>query len=344
MKVHVAFFVNKASRSANRNLEGKASKALKAVLRKGSVESKEFNTFLLISGRDDHLDDFSEEMIEQIERGQIHRRVQKYYRNYESKTRKILKNSQELHEISRIVENFIREVHPSLVREFRVGIQRIIHDLPGILRQISSKSYIALWESEGEKKRYRVFLSSLDFPIISGAASAHPWDFRENFDKFLITNFFVTFLKPTLSRLQSMDGILRSLRTVMDTIAVRSGDARIQEKFVLFLRILAAKLSSLQELDSIFLRIFNLFDIPRLILSQYEFQSDFQDLNSVLTSIGEDVRSGIELATKVGEDIHSCQAFIRGYLEETMKGLVPINSHEEFRKNLRQFVEASASL
>ena len=73
-------------------------------------------------------------------------------------------------------------------------------------------------------------------------------------DKIEFLNFFSTFLDPTLNRLKDMNGVLGRLKLGLEGTHFKSSEKETQNKLEMFLRILSAKLSSLQGIDKTILR------------------------------------------------------------------------------------------
>lgn len=344
VKVYTGALIDKPLRSINRNLQKKVTSDLKKYLkiRSDAVTSQELNTFLLASGRNGK-GGFNPQMIDKIEKGAIQKRFTQYYNQNESRFRNYMKNNQELYETAQIVKDFIREIDSSLPKKFDQQLKKINADLPSIFCQVSMKSFITLWDIE-EEQEFRFNLSGFDFPIFSGKITETPIDVGSLVDKLLIVNFFQTFLKSTLFRLDEMNHVLEQLEQEIEKQHYKINDENLQSKFVLFLRILVAKLSALQELENLILRIFNLFDIPYMILTQYNFKSDFSDLNTEIARICEDIKVGKDKLSQVGKRIDRCQLCLRDYLDDGVNGVITANSTQVFKNALKPLAELSIDL
>ena len=73
-------------------------------------------------------------------------------------------------------------------------------------------------------------------------------DLEAMVDKIEILNFFSTFMDPTLKRLEDMNGVLERLKSGLEGTHFKSSENETQNKLEMFLRILSAKLSALQNL------------------------------------------------------------------------------------------------
>jgi putative ABC transport system ATP-binding protein len=124
----------------------------------------------------------------------------------------------------------------------------------------------------------------------------------------------------------------------------KTTDERLQTKFELFLRILIAKLSALQELENLLRRIFNLFEIPRMSLMHYNLKSDYLDLNTTLSRISEDIKIGNSKLHEVGELIQRCQLCIRDYLDVGINNIETIDSIKDFQQALNPISTLSVDL
>ncbi|MFX0170684.1 MAG: ATP-binding cassette domain-containing protein [Candidatus Hodarchaeota archaeon] len=344
VKVYTGALIDKPLRSINRELRKKVSKDLRKSLkiRSGAVTSQELNTFLLASGRNGK-SGFNQHLIDKIEKGTIRKRFTEYYNKNETRFRNYMKNNQELYETAQIVKDFIREIDSSLPKKFDQQLKKINSDLPNTFCQVSMKSFIALWDIE-EEQEFRFNLSGFDFPIFSGKTTETPIDVGNLVDKLLIVNFFETFLKSTLLRLDAMNHVLEQLEQEIEKQHYRINDEKLQSKLELFLRILVAKLSALQELENLIIRIFNLFDIPYMILTQYHFKSDFSDLNTEIARICEEIKEGKDKLHEVGRRIDRCQLCLRDYLDDGVNGIITANSTQIFKEALKPLAELSIDL
>jgi putative ABC transport system ATP-binding protein len=141
-----------------------------------------------------------------------------------------------------------------------------------------------------------------------------------------------------------MNHVLEQLEQEIDKQHYRINDEKLQSKLELFLRILVAKLSALQELENLIIRIFNLFDIPYMILTQYHFKSDFSDLNTEIARICEDIKVGKDKLHEVGTRIDRCQLCLRDYLDDGVNGIITANSAQIFKEALKPLAELSIDL
>jgi putative ABC transport system ATP-binding protein len=345
VKVYSAGLINKPLRQTNRELRKQITSDLKKYLHipSSDVASQELNTFILVMGKKNGKYEFDSELIDKIEKGSIPKRFLKYYREDESRFRNYLKKNQELRETAQIIKNFIKKIDPSLPKRLDKQLKKINTDLPRTFCELSTKSFITLWEIE-EKQEYRFYFSGFDFPVFSGSTSEISMDVEDLLDEFIIANFFVTFLKPTLLRLEVMERVLSQLEREVEKQHYRTNNQDLQAKFELFLRILLAKLSALQELDNLIYRIFNLFEIPRVRLMQYNIKSDFQDFNTTLARISEEIQSGKSKLQEVSSMIQRCQLCIRDYLDEGFTRVKIAESDNEFKEGLRPLAELSVEI
>ncbi|MHA2305429.1 MAG: ATP-binding cassette domain-containing protein, partial [Candidatus Hodarchaeales archaeon] len=345
VKVYTGALIDKPLRSINSNLQISIASDLKKYLkiRSDAVASQELNTFILASGQKNGTGEFDSQLIEKIEKGKIQKRFTQYYNKNEKRFRNYMKNNQELRETAQIVKDFIREIDSALPNKFETQLNKINSDLPKTFCQISSKSLITLWDIE-EKQEFRFNLSAFDFPIFSGKTTESPIDVGSLVDKLLIVNFFATFLKSTLIRLDEMNFVLEKLEQEIENKHFKINNEKLQLKFELFLRILVAKLSALQELEELILRIFNLFDIPYMLLTQYSFKSDFSDLNTEIARICEDISQGKNKLHEVSQKIQRCQLCLRDYLDDGVNGITTTSSPQIFKRALKPLAELSIDL
>ncbi|MHA2052370.1 MAG: ABC transporter ATP-binding protein [Candidatus Hodarchaeales archaeon] len=344
MKVYTAALIDKPLRSTNSDLRKNVASDLKKYLkvRGTAIATQELNTFLLVAGEKNG-GPFDPSLIDKIEKGILTKRFRKYYNTNESRFRKYMKNNRELNETAQIVKNFIKEIDSNLPRSLDKELRRINSELPTTFCEVSSKSFVTLWQID-ENQTYRFFLSGFDFPVFTGETPGNAINVSSLVDKLIIVNFFVTFMKPTLQRLDEMNTILEQLKAELDKQHYRIAKPKLQSKLELFLRILVAKLSALQELESLIKRIFNLFDIPRMMLAQYHFKSDFLDFNTALNRIDEDIKTGRVKLHEVGNKIQECQLCLRDYLDDGLNGVTELNSSKDFKKAFKTLANLSVNL
>jgi hypothetical protein len=80
-------------------------------------------------------------------------------------------------------------------------------------------------------------------------------DLEAMVDKIEFLNFFSTFLDPTLKRLTDINEVLERLKLGLEGTHFKSTEKETQNKLEMFLRILSAKLSALQNSDKTILSI-----------------------------------------------------------------------------------------
>ena len=162
-------------------------------------------------------------------------------------------------------------------------------------------------------------------------------------DKIAFLNFFITFLKPTLFRLREISKLLETLRLGLSGAHYKSGDSGIQTKLEMFLRILSAKLSSLQNMDKTTSSIFELFTEP-----ENSFRRDFIKIASELqTEVGQvsgQIDQGNELLIDVQGKLEECLTSLKDYLDETKSEVKIVNSKDEFKLDLLTTAELSSDL
>ncbi len=345
MKVYSASLIDKSLRADNAILRKKLTKDYRKTLRipKSAVNSDELNAFVILSGELNGKGMIDQKLIDKIEQGRLYTRLKKYYHSNESKLQRSLKKKQELRETSQIVKNFIKEIDPNLTKVFDTQLKQISTDLPIKYCEIYVKSYVTLWDFV-ESQEYRFFLSGFDFPVFSGTTIENHMNISELVDKILIVNFFASFLKPTLIRLREMDSVLDRLILGLTGTHYKSTNPKLQAKLNMFFRILAAKLSALQDVDRLISRIFDLFEVPRVLLNQYNFKSDFMDFNSALADIATEIDTGKALLNEVRIKLQKCQMSLRDYLDERINGIKTTDSIEEFQHGLLPFAELSINL
>jgi putative ABC transport system ATP-binding protein len=343
MKVYAAGLIDKSLRSTNAKLQKKLVSDCRRILRvpKKAISSQELNSFIVLSGEKDGVVD--PKVIDKIETGRLYKRFTKYYADNESRLQRQLKNDPELQETSKIVKDFIKEVDPNLVKHFNSQLKRIIKQLPTSYREIQMKSYVTLWAFV-EKQQYRFFLSAFDSAVFTGSEIKNTINVSELVDKLLIANFFMIFLKPTIKRLKELDGVLERLKLGVEGRHYKTTNPKLQKKLELFFRILAAKLSALQDIDNLISRIFELFQVPCNALTPHKFKNGSVELNKALTEMASDIDYGKTLLLEVHNKLQECQIHLRDYLDEHKNGIKTLESAEAFKNALLPMAELSTDL
>jgi putative ABC transport system ATP-binding protein len=343
MQVYAAGIIDKTLRPINAKLQKKlVSECKKALQASGkSMSSQERNAFIVLSGTKEG--SVEQKVVESVETGRVYRQFKKYYADNESRLRQHLKDDQELRETSKIIKDFIKEIDPNLVKLFDSQLKKIIKELPSSNREIQLKSYVTVWDFN-EIQEYRFYLSGFDSPEFTGSTAQTQLNVEELVDKLIMANFFSVFTKPTITRLQELDKILERLELGVGGSHYKTNNPKLQKKLELFLRILAAKLSALQDIDNLLSRIFKLFQVPQKSLTPYTIKNQSIDLNFALSEIASEIEQGKTLLGDVHNKIQQCQIHLRDYLDEHKNGIRTIESNDEFKKALLPLAELSTDL
>ena len=343
MRIYTAGLIDKSSQSNNATLQ----KRLLSHYRKSlgipasAINSQELNTFIVLSGQKDDgkVDSKTMEKIEKRTRDSF----TKYHISNKSRFEQELKNNQELRETSRIVKDFVKEVDPNLAKIFDSRLEKISKDIPNMHCKIQSRSIVTLWDIV-ENREHRFFLSAFDSPIFKSSTSETEMNIDKLVDKLLFSNFFRIFLKPTVTRLQEMDRVLERLKLGVKGTHYRNKNQKLQTKLELFLRILTAKLSALNDIGSVISRIFDLFQVPRTVLPPYHLGNDAVNLNAALAEMASEIEYGKALLIEVQNKLQECQIHLRDYLDEQKNGVKTIDSANDFQTKLLSIAELSIDL
>jgi len=343
MKVYAAGLIDKSLRSTNAKLQKKLVSDCRKILRvpRKAMFSQELNSFIVLSGEKDGVLD--PKAIEKIEKGRLYKRFTKYYADNESRLQQQLRTNLELRETSKIVKDFIKEVDSNLVKHFNSQLKKIIKKLPTSYREIQMKSYVALWDFV-ENQQYRFFLSGFDSSVFTGSDTKNEVNIGELVDKLLMANFFAIFLKPTITRLKELDRVLERLKLGVEGKHYKTTNPKLQKKLELFFRILAAKLSALQDIDTLISRLFELFQVPRDALTPHKLKNGSVELNKALAEMAADIEYGETLLLEVHNKLQECQIHLRDYLDEHKNGIKTIESAEAFKNALLPLAELSTDL
>ena len=343
MQVYAAGLIDKTLRPINAKLQKKlVSECKKALHVSGkAMSSQELNAYIVLAGKKEGAVD--QKVVDAIETGRVYRQFKKYYADNESRLRQHLKDNQELRETSKIIKDFIREIDPNLVKLFDSQLKKIIKELPSSHREIQLKSYVTVWDF-AETQEYRFYLSGFDAPQFTGSTTQTQLNVEELVDKLIIANFFAVFMKPTVTRLKELDKILERLELGVAGSHYKTKNPKLQKKLELFLRILAAKLSALQDIDNLLSRIFKLFQVPQKMLKPHKIKNESIEFNQVLLELASEIEQGKTLLGEVHNKIQQCQIHLRDYMDEHKNGVRIIESKEEFKNALLPLAELSTDL
>ena len=269
-------------------------------------------------------------------------RFQEYYKKNKSRLEKELKGKRELKETSQIVRNFLKEIDPKLEKSFDLQLKKRILELPTEFFNVQANSLTAIWKLSEEPK-VQLYLSGAPNKIFKASQVPEDIELEAMVDKIAFLNFFITFLKPTLFRLREISKLLETLRLGLHGAHYTSGDSGIQTKLEMFLRILSAKLSSLQNMDKTTSSIFELFIEP-----ENSFRKDFIKIaNELQTEVGQvsgQIDQGNELLIEVQGKLEECLTSLKDYLDETKSEVKIVNSKDEFKLDLLTTAELSSDL
>jgi putative ABC transport system ATP-binding protein len=343
MKAYYSALIDKSAVSENAKLSKNLSVTLKRNLtRKSKVQRKEFNTFLFLSAEKQLQKTLDSKTIEQTQE-QLQKRLQKYYIKNRSKLEKKLKNSRELKETSQIVGTFLKKIDPKLQKVFNMQLRKHLSELPTKFYEIQNNSFTAIWNLN-EENSVQVFLSACPNQTFKLPQIQQQPDLEAMVDKVEFLNFFLTFLDPTLKRLKDMNGVLERLKLGLEGTHFKSSEKETQNKLEMFLRILSAKLSALQNMDKAILSIFKLYTE----VDEYFDQTSFMEPNSfchkVVEDVSEKIAEGRSLVAEVQDKLEVCLLDLKDYLDETKNGVKTVSSQEEFKLSLLNMAELSSDL
>jgi putative ABC transport system ATP-binding protein len=343
MKAYYSALIDKSAVSENAKLSKNLSVTLKRNLtRKSKVQRKEVNTFLFLSAEKQLQKTLDSKNIELIQE-QLQKRLHTYYIKNRSKLEKKLRNSRELKETSQIVGTFLKEIDPKLQKVFNIQLKKHLSELPTELYEIQNNSFTAIWNLI-EENSVQVFLSACPNQNFKLPQIQQQPDLEAMVDKVEFLNFFLTFLDPTLKRLKDMNGVLERLKLGLEGTHFKSSEKETQNKLEMFLRILSAKLSALQNMDKAILSIFKLYNE----VDEYFGRTNFIEPNSachkVVEEVSEKIAEGRSLVAEVQDKLEACLIDLKDYLDETKNGVKTVGSEEEFKLALLNMAELSSDL
>ncbi|UCG37283.1 MAG: ABC transporter ATP-binding protein [Candidatus Bathyarchaeota archaeon] len=344
MKAYFSALIDKSVPSENSKLTKNLTKYLKKHLEtpESSINSKEHNTFIFLAADKPLEDPFSLEILTEIQ-NEVHLRLQKYHTRNESKLKKHLKGKKELKETSQIVKSFLREIDPKLEKVFDLRLKKLVSELPTKFCELQTNSLTAIWNL-GEERKVQLYLSGWKTPFLKAAGVKPNINLEAMVDKLAFLNFFCIFLEPTLLRLREMNKVLERLKLGLQGTHYKSSNTEVQAKLDMFLRILSAKLSSLQNMDETILSIFKLFNEPTVFFKEHDLIKLSKDLRTAVRQMSWKISQGKILLTEVQNKLERCQYKLKDYLDETTNEVKTTKSMDEFKLALLTIAELSSDL
>ncbi len=344
MKAYYSALMDKSALSENSKLSKNLTATLKKNLdiRKSKIQHKEINTFIFLSAEKQLQKKLDEKIIGQTQE-KLQKQFQKYYAKNRSKLEKRLKNSRELKETSQIVGMFLKEIDPKLQKVFNIQLRKQLSELLIKFYKIQNNSFTAIWNLN-EENAVQMYLSACPNQTLKLKQNQQQIDLEAMVDKIEVLNFFSTFLDPTLKRLKNMNGVLERLKLGLEGTHFKSRDKETQNKLEMFLRILSAKLSALQNLDRVVLSIFKLFNEVNDYFSRTNVIEPNSECHRVVEEVSQKIYAGRNLVTEVQEKLEDCLLDLKDYLDETKNGIKTINSKDEFKLALLNMAELSSNL
>ncbi len=344
MKAYYSALIDKSALSENAKLSKNLAETLKRNLkaRKSKIQRKEINTFIFLSTEKQLEKTIDSKTIEQTQE-KLQKQLQKYYTKNKSKLEKKLKNSRELKETSQIVGAFLKEIDPKLQKKFNIQLKKQLSELPMKFYEIQNNSFIAIWNLN-EENPVQLYLSACPNQPFKLQQVQQQTDLEEMVDKIEFLNFFSTFLDPTLKRLKDINEVLERLKLGLEGTHFNSSEKETQNKLEMFLRILSAKLSALQNMDKTILSIFKLFNkVEDYFERTNVIESNFGFLK-VVEEVSQKIDEGRSLVSEVQEKLEESLLNLKNYLDETKNGIKTISSKDEFKLALLNMAELSSDL
>jgi putative ABC transport system ATP-binding protein len=342
MKAYFGAIIDKTDSKLNSKLVDSIQKEFRKNLKKSTVNKKEHNTFLFMRAEKPLEKSLEFTTLEKTEK-KINQILQEYHLKNESRLKKLLRDKQELKETSQIVKEFLKIVDPRLPKTFDLSFKKLLSDLPNQYFEIKEKSMTMIWDLK-EINETRLFLSGCNAKAFS-ISNSNQVDLEEMADKLVLMNFFLVFLAPTLSHLREMNNVLERLSLGLKGTHYQITNPKIQEKLEMFLRILQAKLSALQNMDKTISIIFDLFRVPKsFFFKKHDFKKVCENFDLTLRQVAWNINQGKGLLLEVQKKLEVCQIALRDYFDETRNGVKTVESLNEFQLVMLPLAELSSDL
>ena len=344
MKAYYSALIDRSATSENAKLSKKLSSTLKRNLKThtSNIQRKEFNTFIFLSVDKQGQKSIDSKTVE-LTQEKLQKQLHEYYTKNRSKLQKRLKSSRELKETSQIVGTFLKEIDPKLQKVFTIKLRKELSILPTQIYDIQNRSFASIWNLN-EDHALQIYLSASPNQIFELPQIQQQTDLEAMVDKVAFLTFFSTFLDPTLKRLKDMNEVLERLRLGLEGTHFKSSDKETQNKLEMFLRILAAKLSALQNLDKVILSIFKLFNEVNDYFNKTNIVENADGLSTVFEEISQKIAEGRTIVAEVQEKLDECLLALKDYLDETKNVVKTVSSENEFKLALLNMAELSSDL
>jgi len=342
MKAYLGTLIDKSVSKQNSKLAEKIQQKFKRNFKKITVSKKEHNTFFFLGVEKNLEKPLEMETIEKLEHD-LSLSLQKYYNKNKTKLKKLLKEKQELKETSQIVKEFLKVIDQKLPRAFELSLKKLLSDLPDQYFEVQQKSLTLLWHlNKGKEVRFLLSgITTEKFTILDG----NKIDLEEMTDKLVLMNFFSVFLDPTLSHLRNMSGVLERLSLGLQGRHYGSGDPKTQAKLEVFLKILQAKLSALQNMDKTISTILDLFQEPKsFCFEKHDFKKMCKNFDTILRQVSWKISQGKRLLEDVKMKLDTCQIALRDYLDKTIFEVKTVYSRNEFKLAMLSLAELSSDI
>lgn len=343
MKTYFSAIIDKSVPSENSKLYKKLIKELKPLkIPQSSLLFKEYNTFLFLAADKPLEKPFDINLMEKIQ-SRIELHLQEYYNKNKSKHQKEFQGKWELKETSQIIKNFLKEINPKLEKNFDLLLKKSMSELLTKFYILQTKSMTTIWDLHEEHK-VQFYLSGWTCSVLQAAEVKTDINFEAMVDKLIFLNFFRIFIEPTLLRLSKMDNALDHLKLSLHGTHFRSNNFEVQAKLEMFLRILSAKLSSLQNMNKTIMSIFKLFNEPNVFFQKHNFKELSLEFQTAVEQVSLEIDGCKNLLIKVQEKLEECQLQLKNYIDGTLNGVKTIESMDEFKLVILNFAELGSDL
>ncbi len=333
--VITAGFIEKPLRAINREFATKISSEIKKQLHldKKSVVSQELNTWLLHQATISRK--ISEEEINQFEES-YQRHFAKYHKlNVVKLLKRNLERNRELKETSTIIHDFLAVYNQEYEQPISSMLKDLQVDLPKIVQESVSKNIVIIWQINNS---FRFHFNDLPvFEFTKEDLSNTEFTLINLLDKAILFNFFSVWADPTIKLIQNLNTTLSLLfRFLMNHDKARLDDNHLFERFILYIRIIVAKLSSLEQTIAILSRIYSLHEVLKkellkiadvALLDRIHLRETFESQNSI-SKVALNLLNSLEEKTNYSKD----------HLRDYSKGPLIPTTLEQFKEGYDELI------
>ena len=213
--------------------------------------------------------------------------------------------------------------------------------IPSLFKEKIKKNIVILWQN-GENYRFQ-FNGLPSFDFSQNDLRNGELNLINLIDKAIIFNFFTTWADPTIKFIQELNSSLSILfRFLMNHNKVVLIDNTLSDKFVIYTRIMVAKLSTLEQIVSILTRIYSLHESLKQellrvgepeLLEKIHLKESFDSQNTIS-------KVALQLLRSTDEKMTYCKNQLRDFFRNSTEKA----TLEQFKEGYNELVLSTSTI